>query len=81
MTTAKKKLDNWLITRHKVTRQEAIRLRCLDCVGGQQAEVKRCTSLYCPIWAYRMAGPWQSPLDYEINTDGQLCDTAGNKIT
>lgn len=33
----------------------AIRAKCLDCCGGQQAEVRRCTAVGCALWPYRMA--------------------------
>lgn len=31
-----------------------IREKCLDCCCGNQAEVKMCTSVSCPLWVYRM---------------------------
>lgn len=33
---------------------KAIRARCLDCCGGQKAEVRLCPSQKCPLWPYRM---------------------------
>jgi hypothetical protein len=38
----------------RVTRARAIRLKCLDCCCGQQAEVRRCTLKTCPLWTYRL---------------------------
>jgi len=32
----------------------AIRLFCLECMGGSSCEVRVCTDLKCPLWAYRM---------------------------
>ena len=38
----------------------AIRLRCLDCCTDQPNEVRLCTAVHCPLWAYRMAtDPWR----------------------
>jgi hypothetical protein len=38
----------------------AMRLRCLDCCGEQPNEVRLCTAVHCPLWAYRMAtDPWR----------------------
>ncbi|HYN38966.1 MAG TPA: hypothetical protein VES39_06925 [Rhodospirillales bacterium] len=38
----------------------AIRARCLDCCAGQPNEARLCTSVHCPLWAYRMAtDPWR----------------------
>jgi hypothetical protein len=33
---------------------KAMRAFCVDCMGGQFAEVKRCTSVGCSLWPYRM---------------------------
>jgi hypothetical protein len=33
---------------------EAIRERCLDCCCQQPAEVRKCVSVNCPSWPYRM---------------------------
>lgn len=31
-----------------------IRAKCMDCVGEQEAEVRKCVSVLCPNWPYRM---------------------------
>ena len=38
----------------RITRAKAIRHKCLDCCGGNSAEVRRCPSENCPLWRYRM---------------------------
>ena len=38
----------------RLTRGQAIRAKCLDCMCGQSAEVRRCPSEKCPLYAYRM---------------------------
>ena len=38
----------------RLTRGKAIRLKCLDCCCGSSAEVRRCSSVKCPLWRYRM---------------------------
>ena len=38
----------------RITRTKAIRLKCLDCTCGQQAEVRKCPATHCPLWRYRM---------------------------
>ncbi len=36
-----------------------IRARCMDCCGEQQSEVRRCPSVKCANWPYRMGtNPW-----------------------
>ena len=38
----------------------AIRARCLDCCADQPNEVRLCTVVHCPLWAYRMStDPWR----------------------
>jgi hypothetical protein len=31
-----------------------VRINCIECVGGSEAEVRRCRLLHCPFWPYRM---------------------------
>ena len=33
---------------------KALRARCLDCCCGQASEVRKCTSVSCPSWPFRM---------------------------
>jgi hypothetical protein len=39
---------------NKLTRAKAIRWKCIDCMAGQQAEIKSCAIKTCPLWPYRM---------------------------
>jgi len=36
----------------------AIRAFCLECTGGERAEVARCTALDCPLFDFRLTGRW-----------------------
>ncbi len=36
------------------TRSKAIRLKCLDCMGGSSTEVKACVVVDCPLWHFRL---------------------------
>ncbi len=38
----------------RLTRKQAIRKKCLDCMAGQVNEVRLCSSKECPLWIYRM---------------------------
>lgn len=38
----------------RLSRTKAIRMKCLDCCCGQQAEVRKCPATNCPLWRYRM---------------------------
>lgn len=40
-------------TDKRLTRAEAIRLKCLDCCVYQASEVRLCTCTNCPLWRYR----------------------------
>lgn len=33
---------------------DAIRQNCIECCSGNQAEVRRCSMIACPMWPYRM---------------------------
>lgn len=33
---------------------EAIRAHCVQCSGGSVGEARKCQSLGCPLWAFRM---------------------------
>lgn len=33
---------------------KAVRAKCLDCVGGNPSEVRKCVSIICPLWPVRM---------------------------
>lgn len=34
---------------------KAIRSKCLDCVGENAAEVRKCVAVNCALWPFRMA--------------------------
>ena len=37
----------------------AIRAKCIDCSGGNLAEVRRCEAVSCPLWPFRAGRhPW-----------------------
>ena len=40
---------------HKKPILQAIRERCLDCCVNQPGEVRKCVSVKCASWPYRMA--------------------------
>jgi hypothetical protein len=33
---------------------KAIRAKCIDCCGGNAAEARKCVSVKCALWPYRM---------------------------
>jgi hypothetical protein len=39
---------------HPTRPTKAIRAKCLDCCVGNAAEVRKCTSIECPLWPMRM---------------------------
>ena len=44
-----------------LTRAKSIREKCLDCMCGNAAEVRRCPIKTCPLFPYRMGyGPRDS---------------------
>lgn len=38
----------------RLSRSKAIRMKCIDCSGGNMAEVRKCPATNCPLWRYRM---------------------------
>lgn len=38
----------------RLTRGEAIRKHCIECSGGNRAEVRKCTVTKCHLYRYRM---------------------------
>lgn len=34
--------------------RKMIRKKCVDCCGGSEKEVRLCTAIGCPLWAFRM---------------------------
>jgi hypothetical protein len=46
----------------RMSAQQALRLRCIDCSGASAAEVRLCTLVQCPAWPFRMgSSPWRAP--------------------
>lgn len=40
---------------------KALRAKCIDCSGGNSAEVRKCTAVFCDLWPYRMGfGPYHA---------------------
>jgi hypothetical protein len=39
---------------HPETPIAAIRANCIECSGGSVGEARKCQSLLCPLWAFRM---------------------------
>lgn len=42
-----------VIETRDLTMAKAIRFMCLDCSGGQSAEVRTCGIKMCPLWPFR----------------------------
>lgn len=40
--------------KQKMSRAKAVREKCLDCCCWDSAEVRRCTSVNCPLHPFRM---------------------------
>lgn len=39
---------------HPESYPKIIRAKCLDCVGDQPSEVRKCVAVDCPLWPLRM---------------------------
>lgn len=51
-----RKVDPEILKEHFSSRNplKAIRAKCIDCCGGNSAEVRKCTATGCPLWPFRM---------------------------
>lgn len=45
---------NYTDPENLLQRAKAIRSKCVDCCGGNQAEVRACESHHCALWPWRM---------------------------
>ena len=45
---------------HRKSRGMAIRDKCLDCVGGELSEVRKCTAHACPLFRFRLGSESRS---------------------
>jgi hypothetical protein len=56
-----------LMGHERMSAMEAIRAKCLDCVGGSWNEVRLCTAITCPNWPFRTGkNPWRAPSSEEV---------------
>lgn len=40
---------------------KAVRLKCLECMGGSSMEVRQCPSVDCELWPFRFGrNPWRA---------------------
>lgn len=54
--------------RDKITRAQAIKLQCIECMGYQKSLVKDCPDYGCPLWPFRK-GSGQEHTDVPIRTN------------
>ncbi len=45
----------------KLSRPDAVRLKCIDCAGDSPKEVTLCQVFDCPLWRYRCGYSVKSP--------------------
>jgi hypothetical protein len=45
--------ETYLRAATKRSRVAAVKAFCLECMGWQKGEVRKCTALTCPLWSYR----------------------------
>lgn len=51
----------------RIGRAKAIRLKCIDCCGGNTAEVRKCPATHCPLWRFRMGKEIKENFDAFFN--------------
>ena len=54
----------------------ALRARCLDCCANKAGEVRKCISLSCPAWPFRMGtNPWRPSASEAQRAQGRRLGT------
>lgn len=53
----------------RLTRQKAIRAKCLDCCCGSWSEVKECHIKSCALWRYRLGKEIKDDLYQQAMSD------------
>ncbi len=49
---------------------KVIRAMCLDCMAEQPSMVRKCTSVGCPLWPYRMGkNPFRKPQKHGFGSE------------
>jgi hypothetical protein len=52
---------------------DAIRGFCIECSGGSPAEVRKCTTMKCPLWPFRMnSNPFHARAKQREDGNAQL---------
>lgn len=59
---------------------KSIRLFCLECMGGNRATVRKCTTTACPLHRFRMGVGVNSRLSREVNGDVLGEDELGDEL-
>jgi len=62
---------------HKRPLLRVIRANCIECAGNNEAEVRRCRMVACPMWPYRMG---TNPLQRRTLTDEQRAELAARML-
>lgn len=61
----------------RMSPMEVIRARCLDCCAQQPTEVRKCTSVACPSWPFRMGkNPWREVSEAQREAGRRLGEAA-----
>lgn len=65
---------------HPESPVKAIRAKCLDCVGNNVAEVRKCVSANCALWPYRMgANPFHASSTSAKREGANIATSSGSE--
>lgn len=66
----------------RMSPMDVIRARCLDCCCNQANEVRKCTSVQCPSWPYRMGkNPWRKVSEAQREQGRRLAEKSSKCAT
>jgi hypothetical protein len=67
----------WMKALARKSMKAAIRAKCHDCMNWQNAEIRDCPIVHCPLYLYRPGAKKDGPVEREIAriVQGLTCDS------
>lgn len=66
-------MDNEI--RYETSPLKAIKKKCIECFGGVQSEVKRCTGKTCPLYPFRYGtNPYRQRVTFSEERKAKLAE-------
>lgn len=68
------------LLQHAESPSKAVRAKCIDCSGGNATEVRKCVTIHCALWPFRMGvNPFHaSSASARRETEAAITDLSGD---